>query len=51
MLSPYASSGKTVAATYDPYSVLASIEKLLGFTPLAHAKGAKTFIAAALPNS
>ncbi len=51
VLSPYASSGNTVAATYDPYSVLASIEKLLGFTPLAHAEGAKTFIAAALPNS
>jgi len=51
VLSPYASSGKTVAASYDPYSVLASIDKLLGFTPLAHSQGAKTFVAAALPNS
>ena len=51
VLSPYASSRKTVAASYDPYSVLATIEKLLSFTPLAHAKGAKTFIATALPNS
>jgi hypothetical protein len=51
VLSPFASSGKTVAASYDPYSVLATIEKLLDFTPLAHANGAKTFITTALPNS
>ncbi len=51
VLSPFASSGKTVAASYDPYSVLATIEKLLGFAPLVHAKGAKTFITTALPNS
>jgi phosphatidylinositol-3-phosphatase len=51
VLSPFASSGKTVAASYDPYSVLATIEKLLDFAPLVHAKGAKTFITTALPNS
>jgi hypothetical protein len=51
VLSPYASAGKTVSASYDPYSVLATIDQLLGFTPLAHAKGAKTFITTALPDS
>jgi phosphatidylinositol-3-phosphatase len=51
VLSQYAKAGKKIATTYDPYSVLASIDKLLGFTPLAHAKGAKTFIATALPGT
>jgi hypothetical protein len=51
VLSPYASAGKTVSAGYDPYSVLATIDQLLGFTPLAHAKGAKTFNTTALPDS
>ena len=51
VLSHYAKAGKKIAASYDPYSVLASIDKLLGFTPLAHAKSAKTFIATALPGT
>jgi hypothetical protein len=51
VISQYAKAGKTVSATYDPYSVLASTDKLLGFTPLAQAKSAKTFIATALPGT
>jgi len=51
VLSQYATAGKKLATTYDPYSVLASIDKLLGFTSLAHAKDAKTFIATALPGT
>jgi hypothetical protein len=50
LLSRYAVRGKTISATYNPYSVLASIEALFGFDRLGHAKGAKTFLATALPN-
>jgi hypothetical protein len=51
VLSRYSTAGTTVKATYNPYSVLVSIEDLFGFTPLAHAKGAKSFLAAALSGS
>ncbi len=50
LLSRYATPGKTVSATYDPYSVLASIESLFGFDRLVHAHGAPTFLSTALPN-
>jgi phosphatidylinositol-3-phosphatase len=51
VLSKYAAAGSTVKATYNPYSVLVSIEDLFDFTPLAHAKGAKSFLSAALSGS
>jgi len=51
VLSKYATAGTTVKTTYNPYSVLVSIEDLFDFTPLAHAKGAKSFLAAALSGS
>ena len=50
LLSRYAARGKTVSASYDPYSVLASIESLFGFDRLVHARGAATFLSTALPN-
>jgi phosphatidylinositol-3-phosphatase len=51
VLSPYTKPGRTVSTGYDPYSVLRSVEDLLGFTPLGHAEQAKSFIAAALPRA
>jgi len=51
VLSQYATAGHTVKTAYGPYSILASIEDLLGFTPLAHATGAKSFVTAALPGA
>ncbi len=50
LLSRYAAPGKTVSATYNPYSVLASIESLFGFDRLVHARAANTFLSTALPN-
>jgi hypothetical protein len=38
-----------VSSTYNPYSVLRSIEDLLGYDPLAHAKSARSFVSAVLP--
>jgi len=49
ILSPKAKAGSTVTAAYTPYSVLRSVEDLLGYTPLVHAKAAKSFAAVALP--
>lgn len=49
VISRYAARGKTVSKTYDPYSLLRSVELLLGYTPLAGAKSASSFIAKALP--
>jgi hypothetical protein len=51
VLSRYAARGQVIAATYDPYSLLRSIEELFGFTPLAHAATAKSFAAEALPGA
>ena len=51
VLSKYATTGTTVKTTYNPYSVLVSIEDLFDFTPLAHAKGANSFLSAALSGS
>lgn len=50
LVSPYAGRDKTLSTTYDPYSVLASIEALFGYDRLVHAKTATTFLASALPN-
>jgi hypothetical protein len=50
LLSPYVTAGATVGAPYDPFSLLASIEKLFGLDPIGYAKqtrlkpfGAKVF--------
>jgi hypothetical protein len=49
VLSRYAKAGKTVSAAYNPYSVLRSVEDLLGYKPLAHATSARSFVSAVLP--
>jgi hypothetical protein len=41
LLSPYISAGATVEAPYDPFSLLASIERLFGLDPIGHAKDTK----------
>jgi phosphatidylinositol-3-phosphatase len=51
VISPYTSAGKKISASYDPYSLLRSIEDLFGYSALAHAAKAKSFIAAALPGA
>lgn len=51
VLSRYAAAGTTISTTYNPYSVLRSVEDLLGYKPLVHAKSAHSFDAAALPNA
>jgi len=51
ILSPLAHKGQTVSGRYGPYSVLRTIENLLGYTPLVHAKSARSFAAAALPGA
>jgi hypothetical protein len=44
ILSPLLAKTKsTVATTYGPYSLLRTTEDLLGYTPLVHAKTAKSF--------
>jgi len=43
ILSPKVKAGSTVSIRYNPYSVLRSIEDLLGYTPLVHASAAKSF--------
>jgi hypothetical protein len=44
-----ATPGRTLATRYGPYSLLRSIEDLLGLAPLAHAAGASSFVKQALP--
>lgn len=51
VLSPYTAAGRTVPTKYSPYSVLRSVEDLLGFQPLGDAKPARSFISSALPNA
>ncbi|HTT31057.1 MAG TPA: alkaline phosphatase family protein [Solirubrobacteraceae bacterium] len=51
ILSPLAHKGKTVSGSYGPYSVLRTIEGVLGYTPLVHAKGARSFATAVLPGA
>ncbi len=51
VLSPLAKAGSTLRGTYNPYSVLRSVEDLLGYSPLVHAKGAPSFATAALPGA
>jgi hypothetical protein len=51
VLSRFAKAGKTVSAIYNPYSVLRSVENLLGYTPLGHAQSARSFDSAVVPKS
>lgn len=51
ILSPLAKTGSTLRGTYNPYSVLRSVEDLFGYTPLVHAKSAPSFATAALPGA
>jgi hypothetical protein len=51
IISPYAARGKTLATAYGPYSLLRSLEDLLGYTPLVHAAKAKSFVKSALPDA
>jgi hypothetical protein len=49
VLSRFTRPGAVVRAPYRPYSLLRTIEDLLGLAPLAHARSAPSFAAAALP--
>lgn len=51
ILSPLAKAGSTVRGTYNPYSVLRSVEDMLGYAPLVHAGSAHSFATAALPGA
>ncbi|MBV8221529.1 MAG: hypothetical protein JO325_23940, partial [Solirubrobacterales bacterium] len=51
ILSPLAHKGKTVSGSYGPYSVLRTIEDLLGYHELVHALNARSFANAALPGA
>jgi len=51
ILSPLAHKGKTVSGSYGPYSVLRTIEVLLGYTPLVNAKSARSFAKTVLPGA
>jgi hypothetical protein len=51
VLSQFAARGKAISAVFNPYSILGATENLLGYQPLAHAKSAKSFVAAALPGA
>jgi hypothetical protein len=48
VLSRYTGKGKAVATVYTPYSLLRSIEDMLGYTALAHATSAPSFAQAVL---
>ena len=43
VLSRFAARGAKVATAYGPYALLRSVEDMLGYTPLAHAKSAGSF--------
>jgi hypothetical protein len=51
VLSRWAKPGQIISTTYNPYSILRGSEDLLGLTPLASAKSAKSFITDALPGT
>ncbi len=48
VLSPHTPHGKIISETYNAYSLLRSVEDLLGYKPLARAKTAKSFVAKVL---
>jgi phosphatidylinositol-3-phosphatase len=51
ILSPLATKGRTLSGSYGPYSVLRTIEDLFGYTPLVHARSARSFASTALPGA
>jgi phosphatidylinositol-3-phosphatase len=51
VVSPLAARHKPILDIFDPYSILRGIEDLLGYKPLAHAKGATSFVSDALPKA
>jgi phosphatidylinositol-3-phosphatase len=51
ILSPLAKKDRTLSGAYGPYSVLRTIEDLLGYTPLVHAGSARAFVKTALPGA
>jgi phosphatidylinositol-3-phosphatase len=51
ILSPLARRGRTISGNYNAYSVLRTVEDLLGYTPLVHAESAHPFTNAALPGA
>jgi hypothetical protein len=51
IVSRYTKRGGSVPATYDPYSVLRSLEDLFGYTPLVNASKARSFLKSALPGA
>jgi phosphatidylinositol-3-phosphatase len=51
VLSPFARRSKTISTTYNPYSLLRTVEDLFGYAPLAHAKRASSFAAQVLPGA
>jgi len=51
IVSPTVKKKSTVSTSYNPYSVLRSVEDLLGYTPLVHAKKAKSFASLAVAAS
>jgi hypothetical protein len=48
IISPFGRRGKTIAAPYDPYSVLRSTEQLFGYPFLVNASHATSFVKQAL---
>jgi hypothetical protein len=51
VLSRYATAGRTLSATYGPYSVLRSVEDIFAFKALGAAAGATSFAKAAFPTA
>ena len=51
IISPFGHRGKTIAAPYDPYSILRAGEQLLGYRLLVNASHARSFVAQALPGA
>ena len=48
VLSPRTRKGKVISTAYGPYSLLRSVEDMLGDTALAHAQSARSFAKAVL---
>lgn len=48
VLSPEIHERRTLTQVYSPYSLLRSVEDMLGYTPLAHAASAASFAATLL---
>jgi phosphatidylinositol-3-phosphatase len=48
VISPHTTKGKVVSTAYEPYSLLRSVEDMLGYTALARAQAAPSFAQAVL---